>query len=180
LVPLGLLFVAVALWHDRQLGWLPGTAGDSAARWFLGGLAVAVAASYGIGAYYRHQFGSIQFGAFQAGGPRVLAIGAVIFVSLVLQDAFKWPVSLPLVVVGAVLAYVGVVQGRMRRHYLWIAVACLMFANVASFGVPARTQQVMFDLLIAGGLLVAGIGDHLVLLKVLNPPDPRPHVNAPV
>src|SRR5688500_4530199 len=87
LVPLGLLFVGVALWHDGQLTWLPGSTGDGAARWFLGGLILAIAASYGVAAYYRSQFGSIQLGPFQSGGLRMLGVGAVIFVALVLQDA---------------------------------------------------------------------------------------------
>lgn len=180
LIPLAILFIGVALWHDGQLRWLPGSAGDGAARWFLGGLFLAIAASYGIAAYYRSRFGSIQLGPFQAGGLRMLAIGVAIFVSLVLQDAFKWSFSLPLLVVGVLLAYVGVVQRGMRQHYLWIAVACLLIANVADFGVPPRTRQVMFDLLIAAGLFIAGIGDHLVLLKVLHPPDTKAHVNSPV
>ena len=180
LIPLGFLFVGVALWHDGQLTWLPGSAGDGAARWFLAGLFLAIAASYGIAAYYRNRFGSIQLGPFQAGGLRMLGGGAVIFVALVLQDAFRWSFSLPLLVVGTLLAYVGVVQRRMRQHYLWIAVACLLVANVADFGVPPRTRQVMFDLLIAGGLFVAGIGDHLVLLKVLHPPETKVHVNTAV
>lgn len=180
LIPLGLLFLGLALWHDGQLAWLPGSAGDGAVRWFLGGLILAIASSYGIAAYYRNRFGSIQLGPFQTGGLRLLATGVVIFVSLVLQDAFKWRFSLPLFIVGGVLAYVGVVQRRMRQHYLWIAVACLLLANIADFGVPPRTRQVMFDLLIAGGLFVAGIGDHFVLLKVLHPPDPEVHVNTAV
>lgn len=180
LIPLAFLFLGVALWHDGQLGWLPGTAGDGASRWFLVGLALAIAASYGIGAYYRARFGSIELGPFQSGGLRITAMGLLVLGSLALQDAFRWPFSVPLFVVGALLAYVGVVQRRMRQHYLWIAAACLLMANIADFGVPPRTRQVMFDLLIAGGLFVAGVGDHLVLLKVLHPPDPRTHVNTAV
>lgn len=180
LIPLAVLFVFVALWHDGQLRWLPASSGDGASRWFLIALGVAIASSYGIAAYYRHRFGMIQLGPFQTGGPRIVAFGAVIILSLVLQDAFRWPISVPLIVVGALLAYIGIVQNHLRQHYLWIGLACVFFANIADFGVPARTKQVMFDLLIAGGLFVAGIGDHLVLRKVLHPPDQRTHVKTTV
>jgi hypothetical protein len=180
LIPLGFLFVTVALWHDGQLRWLPGSTGDGATRWFIAGLAVAIAASYGIGVYYRERFGAVQLGPFQTGGLRITVVGAVILVSLALQDAFKWPFSVPLLVVGALLAYIGVVQRRMRQYYLWIAAACLVMANIADFGVPPQTRQVMLDLLIAGGLFVAGIGDHLVLRKALHPPEPSAHVHTAV
>jgi hypothetical protein len=180
LIPLAVLFVFVALWHDGQLRWLPGSSGDGATRWFLVALGIAIAVSYGVAAYYRARYGAIQVSPFQTGGPRVLLFGAIVIVSFVLQDAFRWPISVPLLVVGALLSYIGIVQHRLRQHYIWIGFACVFFANIADFGVPPRTKQVMFDLLIAGGLFVAGIGDHLVLRKVLHPPDARTHVNTTV
>lgn len=180
LVPLGLVFVGVAAWHDGQLRWLPGSEAGGVTNWFLASLGVAVLASYIVGAYYRRLFGCVQLRPFQTGGPRLLAMAALVGVSLVVQDVFKWPVSLPLVVVGGMLAYIGVAQRRLRQHYLWIAAACVFLANVGSFGVPPRTQQVMFDLLIAGGLIVAGVGDHMVLLKVLHPQDGEGYVDSTV
>ena len=55
----------------------------------------------------------------------------------------------------------------MRRHYLAIAVACVAFAIAPLIGVPVTVRDVTFDLLIGLGLLVAGVGDHVVLLRVL-------------
>ena len=180
LVPLGLVFLAVALWHEGQLWWLPGTADGGIRMWFLGALAFAVLASYGIGAYYRHRFGELALAPYRSGGPHLLANAVVIFVSLVLQDAFNWSVSLPLIVVGILLARVGVTEPRMRGHYLAIAVACFIMANIANVGVAVRTQRVMLDLLIAGGLLVAGIGDHLVLKHMLRRPERPVYVDPAV
>lgn len=180
LVPLGLVFVAIALWHDGQLAWLPGTDEGGIRFWLLGALAIAVVVSYAIGAYYRRLFGTLTFAPFQSGGPRIAAIGAVLFGSFVLQDTFRWSLSLPLVVVGIVLAYIGVTQRLMRGHYIGIAVACLVMANIDAFGVPARTQRIMLDLLIAGGLLVGGIGDHLVLMRSLYPRHRPGYAQTPV
>ena len=180
LVPLGLVFVAIGVWHDGQLYWLPGSADGGIRLWLLAALAAAVLASYAIGAYYRRAFGELSFAPYRSGGPRLLAIGLVVFLSLVLQDAFEWRISLPLIVVGILLAHVGVVQRRMRQHYLWLAAACLIMANIDSFGVPVRTQRVMLDLLIGGGLLVAGIGDHLVLRKALRAPDREVYAESSV
>ena len=180
LVPLGILFLFVALWRDGQLRWLPGTEGDGANHWFMGALAVAIAASYGFGAYYRHRYGAVTVRPFAGGGPQMMGIAALIFASLLLQDIYRWHVSLPLIVVAAILGYVGIVQGRRRQHYVWIAGACLILANIGDFGIPARTQHVMRDLLIAGSLLVAGIGDHLLLRRLMDPPTTITHVERPV
>lgn len=180
LVPLGILFLFVALWRDGQLRWLPGADGDGPYRWFMGGLAVAIASSYGIAAFYRHRYGMVTTRPFAGGGPQMMAIATLIFASLVLQDIYRWRVSVPLIVVGAVLGYVGVADGRRRQHYLWIAGACVALANIGDFGVLARTQHVMRDLLIAGSLLVAGIGDHLLLRRLMEPSQPAPHAERSV
>ncbi len=179
LVPLGLVFIAIAAWHAGVLQWLPGSAQGGITNWFVVAFAAAIVAAYPIGAHYRRRFGSIRLRPF-AGGPWHIGVLVAVGVSLAVQDTFRWPVSLPLLVVGASLGYVGVVQEGMRRHYLWIAAACVLFANISNFGLPARTQQVMFDLLIAGGLIAAGIGDHLVLVNTLQAPGPRTHVETAV
>lgn len=180
LVPLGLVFYAVAAWHAGWLHWLPGVQDGNATGWFLGGLAFAIAVSYVIRGYYERMLGGIQFRPFRSGGPRMLAIGSVVVVSMILQDQFRWAVSVPLIVLGVVLGYVGVMQRRVRQHYLWIAAACLLMANIGAFGLTARTQQIMLDLLIACGLILAGVGDHFVLMSVLHPPGESTYVDAPV
>jgi hypothetical protein len=179
LVPLGLVFIGVAVWHGGGLRWLPGSAQGGIHSWFVVAFAAAIVAAYVIGARYRRRFGSIRLRPF-AGGPWHLGVLVALGLGLALQDTFRWPLSLPLLVVGAALGYIGVVRQGLRRHYLWIAAACVLFSNISNFGLPVRTQQVMFDLLIAGGLIAAGIGDHLVLIKTLQAPDPRTHAETAV
>jgi hypothetical protein len=180
LVPLGLLFLAIALWHQGQLSWLPGSANGGIRLWFLAAAAAAVLASYRIRVYYRDVFGAVALAPYRSGGPRVLGVALVIFASLVLQDIFRWSLSLPLIVAAAWLAFVGVAEGGLRKHYLGIAAACVLMANVAAADLSLRTQQVLFDLLLAGGLLVAGIGDHLVLRKLLRAPARETYVESAV
>jgi hypothetical protein len=168
LVPLGVVFVGVGLWHDGQLAWLPGAAHGRIQLWLLGALGIAVLASQAISAYYRRLGRMPAFHAYHGSAGQMVVTAILIVASLLLQDAFRWPISLPLVVIGAVLAYLGIASQPVRGHYIGIAVSCLIMANIASFGVPVRTQQVMLDLLIAGGLFTAGIGDHLLLLRLLD------------
>jgi hypothetical protein len=59
------------------------------------------------------------------------------------------------------------------------SLACLLFALARSVGVSDQARQVLFDLLIGGGLIAAGIGDHLVLLRLLHTPR-HAHVDAAV
>ncbi len=82
--------------------------------------------------------------------------------------------------VGMVFAYTGVAQGGIRKHYLLIAAACLVFACIQSFNVPRETGKTLLSLLIGGGLIVAGIGDHIVLRRTLRPPSRQTYVDTTV
>jgi hypothetical protein len=178
LVPLGVVFLGMAAWRDG----VPLPFIDPAWAPRIGALAVlfALLAGLVINAVYRRRFGAVQpLHAFAGASGLVLTF--VVAVALVaVQGLVSWPVSLPLAFVGAVLAYTAIVQNGLRRHYLWVAVPCLFLANAASFGIPPNTLQIMLDLLIGGGLLIAGIGDHLVLRRVLTPPASEAYVDATV
>jgi hypothetical protein len=63
------------------------------------------------------------------------------------------------------------VADGLRRHYLVIAVACLVFAFAPLMRVPPAARNVALDLLIGMGLIVAGVGDHMALQRVLQSPE---------
>lgn len=178
LVPLGLVFLALAAWRDGQL--FPSAARPSVLRMFGLAVILALLAALVIGAWYRRRFGVVHPLKVAAGAPALVATFAVAVVLIAVQDAIDAPFSLSLTFVAAALAYTGVAHRGLRKHYLWIAVPCLLLANAAAFGVDSVTSQVMLDLLIGGGLLVAGIGDHLVLRRVLQPPSRGAYVDAAV
>ena len=180
LVPLGLVFLATAAWRAGHLGWLPGTSNGGIRLWFLAALGLAIALSYMASAYYRRLFGELSLAPYRSGGPRLLAFGSAVFLSLVLQDALRLPFSLPLLVVGILTAYVGLNGGGLRQHYLVIAVACGLVASPLGGSLLMRTHPFTRDLLLAGGLLVAGIGDHLVLQRILRAPGRRAYVDTAV
>jgi hypothetical protein len=176
LVPLGVVFLGMAAWRDGLAlpfvdpAWAPRIAALALIAALLAGLA--------IGAGYRRRFGAVQpLNAF-AGAPALMAAVVIALALGAVQDLIPWGVSLPLAFVGAVLAYTGLVHNGLRKHYLWVAVPCLLLANARTFGIPVDTLSVMLDLLIGGGLLVAGIGDHMVLRRVLTPPSAEAYADA--
>jgi len=64
----------------------------------------------------------------------------------------------------------GMVRDRLRPHYAAIGCACLLFSTLGLFGVPGETRRLVFDVLIGAGAVIAGLGDHLVLRRMLFPP----------
>jgi hypothetical protein len=86
-----------------------------------------------------------------------------------LQEILALPVSLPLLFVAVALARLGLVAGRLRIHYLWIAAAVAAFAMLPHDGISADTRAAAAHLLVGGGLVVAAIGDDRILRRVLAP-----------
>jgi hypothetical protein len=166
LLPLSVPFVLSAVSQAAPRPLLTGTA-------FALLLAASVAASFPIGAYYVRRFGRAQPKRWQT-GMATLVIAAAAFLWLEwLQETRPLPVSLPVVFVALLLARLGWAAGRLRAHYLWIAGACAVFAILPVLHVPMHARTVAFDLLIAGGLAVAAIGDHRVLLRALTMTTPN-------
>lgn len=169
LVPLGIPFLASAAWRDGQLTWLPGTDGNGPSYWFVALFAVALTISVAIGGYYRRRFGTVQPARSLRGPLRLAAFLAALALAFWLQDTLPAVISLPALVIGTAIAYVGVVGHSLRTHYLALAVLCLVFATLGTFGVPLHARDVLLDDLIGIGLIVVGIGDHLLLRRTLEP-----------
>jgi hypothetical protein len=120
------------------------------------------------------RFGRAQQNRWKTGiATLVVAVTAFLWLEW-LQETRPLPVSLPVVFVALLLARVGWAAGRLRSHYLWIAGACAVFATLPLLHVSMYARTVAFDLLIGGGLAVAALGDHYVLLRAMTSNDDRP------
>ncbi len=135
-------------------------------------LAAAVVASFPIARYYERQYGRARFPWWPAGTGTLLASAAAVLGLAWLQDVRPVPVSLPLLFVSVVLARVGLAAGRLRVHYLWIAAVFAAAAILPLAGVPPALRGVTFDCLVGGALIVAALGDHRVLRRVMTIPTP--------
>ena len=98
----------------------------------------------------------------------------IVFLAFVLlvaiQDTVAWRFPLPLVFLGAMLIVLGLAAAGLRNHYIAIAVAFMAWPSLAIVGVSLPVQQVLLDLLIGLGLIGGGVGDHLILRHLLQPP----------
>ncbi len=177
LLPLGVLFLAASLWRAGWLWWLPISDGAGAVAWFWTGLALAVGVSLVTRAYYRRRFGRADVPLWRGGGPSFVGLCVVFLATVWLQEVFASPVSLPVVFIGVALGYVGIVH-RSRAHYLPTAALCLVFAVLPVVGVSVALRDVLLDAVIGVVLVVAGIGDHLVLTRTLRPPLPENDVRT--
>src|SRR5262249_25074795 len=100
---------------------------------------------------------------------------ALFIVSASLQPVIQTTVSIPAVIVALGLGYLGMVGGLLRPHYLMMAVCVAVFAALGTLGVPFHTRDVLWDQLTGIGLVVIGVGDHLLLRRALVP---VPRVNT--
>jgi hypothetical protein len=129
----------------------------------------AVAAPYPIGRYYARRFGQVRPPRWRTGALTLIACTAVFLWFEWLQETLSPSVSLPLLFVATLLARLGLVAGRLRGHYLWIAAAVGLFAVLARAGVSPDARAIAGNLLIGGSLAVAGLGDDRLLRRVLTP-----------
>ena len=169
LVPLGFPFLISGAWRSGSFAEVPDTLGVAPRYLFLALLAVALALSALAARYYRRQFGTVQpqrrvrravaFGLF-AGG---LAAAAW------MQDAVAPAIALPTVVIAVALGWLGVTGGQPRAHYVALAGLCLVFATLGALGISVETRDALLDNLIGVGLIVIGIGDHMLLRRTLEP-----------
>jgi hypothetical protein len=176
LVPLATCFLGSAAWRAGLLAWLPGIAGRGAQVWFLSSIALALIVSFPIGARYRRRLGHARPRALRTGA-LTLSGSAVYIIALTALPPNRWHISIPMVFTAVVLASVGLANHGMRRHYLGIAAACVAFAVAPVVGASRIARETGLDLLIGVGLLVAGLGDHLVLQRMLQDraPEGVPH-----
>ena len=132
LLPLAALFLLSAAW---RAGWvhLPG----NAARWFLAGLAVAIAASYPLRAWYAARFGTVSQRLTDSSLLPIVAVGACLPLARATQDDTQLAFSLPAALIAAAMAGVGLAHYPLRRHYLAAAAVVFGWALVRAVGVGA-------------------------------------------
>jgi hypothetical protein len=169
LVPLAVPFLISAAWRSGQLSWVPGTEDNGSSYWFVLLMALAVIAAGRIGRYYREHFGHVQ-PIHRLRGALGFAVFLGIFLFTVsLQQTYHFPISLPATALACGIGYVGMVGGEPRAHYLALAALCCIFATLGTFGVPFTIRDVLLDQLTGVGLIVVGVGDHLLLRRTLEP-----------
>lgn len=169
LVPLGVPFLVSAAWRSGSFADVPAFLGIPPRYLFLALFATALAMSGLAGRYYRRQFGTVQpqGGVRRAAG--VLVFLAAFVAAVWAQDVFALVVALPAVLVAVALAWLGFAGGHVRVHYLVLAALCLVFASLGALGVPIDTRDALLDNLIGLGLIIIGLGDHLLLRRSLEP-----------
>jgi hypothetical protein len=168
LLPLAPLFMLSAAWR-AGLFHVPGE--DQAhvpARWFVLGLAVAVAVSYPVGRWYEKRFGTVSQPLTKSPVLPMVAVIACLSLAMWIQGMVRWPFSLPAALLGMAMGAVGVRQYPLRRHYLVAAVVFVGFALLPAFGVAAHVRGILFDVAIAVALVIVGVGDHLLLTTTLH------------
>jgi len=175
IIPLGIPFLLSAIWRDGHLDWIPGAAGHGASRWFVVLMALAVLIALGVGRYYREQFGSVESARTARAPVLACAFGAALVGSLWLQDLTFTSISYPALVIGAGIAYVGLSGGQVRPHYLIVAMLTFVFGALGSFHVSLSTRNILLDELFGLGLIIIGVGDHLLLCRAM---EPERHVRA--
>lgn len=169
LVPVALPFLVSAAWRDGAFAWVPGTHGIGAGYWFGGMMSAAVAISVTLGRYYTQSFGSVAHAWNGARLLKMLSFVVMLGLAVWTQSYFSPTVSFPTIAIGITLGYIGVSGGHTRTHYLALAALCVAFATLGWFGVPLHVRDVLLDDLIGIGLIVIGIGDHIVLRQTLAP-----------
>jgi len=160
LLPLSVPFVLAAAERMAERPFVP------AGVWALVVVA-SLAAPFRIGQYYASRFGQAPAPRWRSGTLTLVASCAAFLWFEWLRETLSPSVSWPLLFVAIVLARLGLVAGRLRVHYLWIAVAVAAFALLPHGSMPEDIRAMAGYLLIGGGLAVAAIGDDRVLRRAL-------------
>jgi hypothetical protein len=166
IVPLGVPFLASAAWRAGWLTWWPWTAGRGAERWFWTNVATAIVLSYVIRAWYRRRWGARQ-PPRRGSGAATLTTSAIGVVALAMFQPATIRVSIPLVFVGLQLLMLSVVGHGVRTHYRVIAGVCVVVACLPLVGVSRHLRAIALDLLMGGGVIGAGWGDHRAFRAVV-------------
>jgi hypothetical protein len=170
LVPLGVVFLISAAWRVRWLAWWPHTAGEGAAQWFVALMAVAIVASFPIRSWYRRRFGIVRPRPFQAGALPLIAFTGVLVLLVWTEESLHLDVPLARWFLVAGLVLIGVAFRRVRAHYLVIAAACVFVPWwLGNVDMPLSDREAWLDVMVGMALLLAGLGDHLVLIRALGP-----------
>ncbi len=60
-------------------------------------------------------------------------------------------------------------HGGARKHYIAIGVAFITLATLGALGLSPDVRHILLNVFMGFGLIVGGIGDHLVLRQALRP-----------
>jgi hypothetical protein len=164
LLPLSVPFLLGA-WWELVPSTTPTAVSARAAELTL--LVVAIAVSFPIRAYYHHRFGRVPALPWRSGLVPLLGQCALLVSAEVIREWAGWQFPVPLLVLAILLARIGLQVGHLRRHYLWLAGACIGAMILTPFHLSSNVRALEFDLLIAGGLITAAIGDDRVLRQGL-------------
>jgi hypothetical protein len=169
LLPFAPVFLLSAAWR-AGLYHLPGDDRPNVpARWFVLGLAIAVAVSYPVRRWYENRFGPPPAQPLTKSAlPSLVAVIACLALAVWIQGMAHWPFSLPVATLGAAMGVVGVRHYPFRRHYLVVAALFIGYALLPAFGVSVLARDILFDLAIAVAIVVVAAGDHLLLTTTLH------------
>ena len=94
---------------------------------------------------------------------------ACVPVAVDFREEWQLPFSLPMAVIAAAVAIVGIRHYPLRRHYLGAAAALLGYVLLPALGVPADVRHILFPLATGLAIAIAGFGDHRLLAKTMTP-----------
>lgn len=172
LVPVGLFMILLAS-GESGLGpsWL------RSGQVSIPGLMVFVlmiGLMWAAGVYYRRSFGRVVRGASERNMAFDAVIGVAVFgavISVNWLDAVLRPtVSLTGITIAALLVLWWFATSKARRHYLILAALLLVLTLLPLLGAPFDARFPFDDMvgaaLVSGvGLIVIGVGDHLLLAR---------------
>lgn len=158
-----------------RAGWLSGVPGltDRPRAWWWATLAVAVAVSYPIRAWYRRRWGLPALKLMRTGAVTLVASFAGILILVAFQPD-HWVMSMPALFLGLTLIGLGAAERGFRWHYLIIGALWVGYSQLSRFGVSEHIQDVSLDYLIGLGFLVGGLGDHWALTRTLERQGEKP------
>lgn len=171
LVPLSLVFLTSAAWRAGLLS-LPGDNQPLIAQvWFFGALVAAVGASFLARGWYSKHLGAVGQYCTRSAALPIMMTSVVAGVALWVQVSGHWRLSLPPLVVGAALAAVGAAHYEFRRHYLAAAGVLFGYSVLPVLGLSWTALNVAFDAAVGLAILIAAVGDHLLVVRTLHPPE---------
>ena len=170
LVPLSIVFLASAAWRVGLLSLPWDNQPLVPELWVLAALVVAILVSFVLRFWYTRRIGSVgQYGSRSAALP-LLATAVVAGVALWLQVSLNWHLSLPALTVAMTLLAVGAAHCEFRRHYIAAALVLFAFSVFPLGGWGSNALSVALDGAIGLSMLIAALGDHLLVVRTLRPP----------
>ena len=171
LVPLSFVFLASAAWRAGLVS-LPGDIHPLIAQlWFFGAVVAAVCASFVARSWYSRHLGAVgQYYTRSAAIPLVVT-SVIAGVALWVQVSEHWRLSLPPLAVGMALLGVGAADYEFRRHYLAAAGVLFGYSVLPILGLSWNALNVAFDAAVGLAILIAAVGDHLLVVRTLHPPE---------